>query len=773
MISINNDTIQAWLSDRKVNTVTISFPQISKTYGIDDIDCDSFSLKESLCNADEMEFVGCIASSLKVAIYNIPNNVKGKRITVTVKAGNTETIPLFTGIVDSVEIDSDSKFKNIVAYDDLYTAGQVDVASWYARLSLPMTLGAIRASLMAYVGLTEVTGTSLPNDNVTIYRTLENPDTIQALTVIKSICQLNGACGIINREGKFEYRYIQTSIQTSYHLPFYEVLKYEEFYCKAIQRVQIRDTEEDAGVTTSSVGNKYIIQGNMFAYELATDVLRTMAANVLNKINGFTYHPMRSIQNGLPFIEVGDTIEYDVSAEGYGVDTFLILSRTISGIQFCRDTFESRGVQDQSEYISDIQAQVDVLKRTTNELKNLSSKIVDYILPVNIEESNIASGSNSDVIEFEFYSNDEEEKSSFYASVDFNIATDTDLVNDVYGDCTLTVTYYKDGTALEVQTHTFGDGYNMLMLNYLLNNMSVGNHTFKIRFALSGGSMSSIQVISAYLLAATAVESGNYEEEYEYGDDEEFAEFMTDEGSDVVGDFVELTPPNGGKGTFSGDAFCDDWMTAFIMPFEYMKIFDTKHGWSGTWYPSTDDDSEWNGTGTGNERFNAYDSDHGGFKEDLIPKYIDDYIFDTYGKHVNMWFAKVDYYNYIYGQSRYFRMMGAYVDHANFKCTGNYPRQGYSTFTMTGATGTFQHSDFFMHQVYGNAFVAGGGSSGGTVDFVLVYNTDAFLTYLSGLTDAQVYQLAYSWFILAECNIKKEKKSGQTDWSDNDDYHGE
>lgn len=521
MINVNNTTRQAWLSDRKVNTVNIAFPNLSLSFGIEDIDKENFSLKESLCNADSMEFVGCIASSLKVAIYNIPDNVKGEEITVTIKAGDTETIPLFKGYVDSVEIDADSRFKTIIAYDALYNAGQIDVAYWYARLPLPMTLGEIRESLMAYVGLTEVAGTTLPNDGVTIYRTLENPDTIQALTVIKSICQLNGACGIINRSGEFEYRYIQTSMQNVYSLPFFERLKYEEYYCNAIQRVQIRDTEDDSGVVTSGTGNKYIVQANMFAFELANDVLYVMANNILAKINGFTYHPMRSIQNGLPFVEVGDSIEYTVSSAGYGVDTFLILSRTLSGIQFCRDTFESRGTQNQSEYISDIQAQVEVLKRTTTEIKNLSSKVVDYILPTDIDESSIASGANNNIIEFEFNCSSEDEKSSFYASVNFDIATDADLQTETYGDCTLTVTYIKDGTSVEVQQHTFGDGSYMLMLNYLLSGMYKGLHSFIVKFALSGGSMSSLQVISAYLLAASSVEdnSGGSYDEYDITND--------------------------------------------------------------------------------------------------------------------------------------------------------------------------------------------------------------------------------------------------------------
>lgn len=776
MINVQNTTKQAWLSDRKVNTVTISFPQLSRTYGISDIDCDSFSLKESLCNADSMEFVGCIASSLKVAIYNIPNNVKGKRITVSIKAGNTETIPLFQGIVDSVEIDADSLFKTIVAYDDLYTAGQVDVAQWYANLSLPMTLGAIRASLMSYVGLTEVSGTSLPNDDVTIYRTLENPDTIQALTVIKSICQLNGACGIINREGKFEYRYVQTSIQTSYELPFHEKLKYEEFYCNAIQRVQIRDTEEDAGVVTSNSGNKYIVQANMFAYELATDVLQSIASNILAKVNGFTYHPMRSLQNGLPFIEVGDTIEYNVSSEGYGVDTFLVLSRTLSGIQFCRDTYESRGVQNQSEYISDLQAQVDVLKRTTNELKNLSSKIVDYILPANIEESDIASDSDSDIITFEFFSSSDDEKSSFYSSVNFDIETDVDTSTDTYGDCTLTVTYTLDGTDVEVQTHTFGDGSYMIMMNYLLNDMDKNNHTFNVNFALSGGSMSSLQVISAYLLAATAIDNGYYTDDYDIDEDDDFADFMEEEVE--VGDYIPIDVPTGGSGNgqnFSGNQFCDDWYAAFVRPFEYAKIYDTKKQ-NNVAYPNPNKEDDWTNYTTTQSMLGVVEQ---------IPIYFDDQVVENIGKHINCWFASVRLDHPSNPNRRLsLGIWGVYMpSNVQFQIRENYPTQGYAVFDTSHKQGDIFFpkagtSYNWLRKTYINGtFTDQTFGRGVFGQFILVYNVEVFKTYLNSLSESDLDSfLSEKFFVLAECNIKKDwrkKTTSQTDWSDNDDYHEE
>ena len=752
MINVSSATKAAWMSDRKVNHIVISFPNLNLTYGNDSIDPDSLSWSEALCNADSMEFVGCIASSFGASIYNIPDNVKGQYIEVTFQAGTTDIIPIFKGYVDSVEIESDSLFKKIKAYDALYNAGQIDVAEWYARLALPMTLGAIRASLMTYVGLTEVEDTELPNDDVIIQRTLENPDTIKGLTVIKSICQLNGACGIINRDGEFEYRYVKESMESSYDLLYHESLKYEEFYCNPIQRVQIRDMEDDVGVNTSSYGNKYIIQGNMFAYELATDTLYGMANEILEKINGFTYHPMRSIQNGLPFFEVGDTLECVVDPEGYGIDTFLILSRTLTGVQFCRDTFEARGTQNQSEYITDIQAQVNVLRRTTNELKNLSTKIVDYILPTDIEESDISDESNSNVLTFEFYNSAEDEKTSFYSMINFEIETSADLQTDTYGDCTLTISFILDSQTREVITQTYGDGDKVLMLNYLLDDLVQGNHTFVVRFALSGGSISLMRAVSAYILAASVIETGNYSEDYDIEMDDDFVEYMTEGDQEIIGDYVELEAPTGGSGNgqnFSGNQFCEDWLSAFVRPVEYAQIYDAKANISPT-YPSLEDTSGW--------------ADYT-WDNTLIPTFFDNQVVTHENKHINVWFGMVRVDHPLNVNARLgFGLWGVYMpSNVMFEIRENHPTQGYAVFNTNNKQGEIFYpvtsgSYNFAFRPYVNGEWTQGGASNYVRQFIMVYNVEAFKTYLNGLSAASIESLiSYIPFILANCNIKKER----------------
>lgn len=552
MIQVTQATIDAWLSDREVNHVVVTFPNLNLTYTNEDVEPTSLYLKEALSNSDSMEFVGMIASQLKIDIFNVPDEVKDQYFEVSIKAGNTEVIPIFKGYADRVEIDADSfsKKKKITAFDALYYAGQKDVSSWYYGLTFPLTLKQFRDSLCQYIGITQEE-VALPNDDITLRRELENKQEIPAITFLKSISQINGLCGIINRSGNLEYRLVSNkpAAEVDFTFDFCEKLSHEEFYCNPIQKIVIRDNEEDAGVTAGAGTNKYIIQNNVLAYGLAKDVLRTAAENIRTNLNELTYYPMRSIQNGMPFIEVGDNVIYNTSG-GYGIDKFVILSRTLSGISFCRDTYEARGVQSQSEYITDIQAQLSALQRTASEIKSLNEKTIDYLLPTTRDTSDIADGSNSDVLIFEFYSNKEDEKTSFYSCMTYDVETSADAQTETYGDYTLTAQIYLDGVSMETAVESGGDGHRITMLNYLMQGLTKGNHTFTVTFAVSGGAISNMNFVSAYLLAASVVEDGNSETYDITGDDGSFYDDILPDGFD---DDSMAEEEGSGEGQFSED----------------------------------------------------------------------------------------------------------------------------------------------------------------------------------------------------------------------------
>ena len=373
-----------YLSDNASFSWTVAFPSLNITYTNSGILKESFRLTESLCDNDSLEFVGCIASCCQISLYDIQQDVKGQRMTVAI-----DDCPMFDGIVDSVEIQTPSLVKKITAYDKLYSISDVDVASWYQGLSFPKTLKQIRDSLLTYLGLS-FDAVELPADDAVIAKEYE-PRTLNGLSCLKAICQINGCCGIINRYGKFEFRYVTSaaaglypsiwtypsmttfpsgqSSEHKYLLGYYESMKYQEYYVNPVTKVQIRPSEDEIGVTEGTGSNKYIIQANMWARNLNVLTLHGIADGILNKLKHVTFHPCNIKGDGLPFLEVGDVIEYPINLDnvtqegGYNATVFLIMSRTFTGTQFLRDNFTARGQENQSLFITDLQTQIDTIKQ--------------------------------------------------------------------------------------------------------------------------------------------------------------------------------------------------------------------------------------------------------------------------------------------------------------------------------------------------------------------------------------------------------------------------
>lgn len=394
------------MSDVSHKTLRVVFPDLKKEYTNDSIDSESLTLTESISSKDYVEFVGCIASSLQINIYNIQDNIKGKKIEVYIRADDTDEIPIFKGIVDSVVIDSKQLFKKISAYDVLYSKGNKDVEQWYNRLfpntTVIRTIKEIRDSICEYLGI-EQEEQELANDDVQITKQFE-PKTLKAITVLKSICQFNGCCGIINRYGLFEYRYISkveeglfpsfalfpsdAAYPQKYNIAnefaFYETLNHEEYHVKPMQRVQIRLDENSGGVTVGgSTGNKYIIQANMFAYGLPTSVQAQVAENILEKLKEVWFAPFDSKNYGIPFVECGDAIKYvlENSRTGaYATNSFIVLTRTLSGVQLLKDKYTAYGDEEQSEFITDIQAQLDALKLAEDSNDGYTKEEIDQML---------------------------------------------------------------------------------------------------------------------------------------------------------------------------------------------------------------------------------------------------------------------------------------------------------------------------------------------------------------------------------------------------------
>lgn len=425
-MDVSNAVKTAYHKDTVKKYLSLSFPEIGKEVLGEDVYSESLRLSEKLIDKQSMEFVGCIASMFKISVHGLNYDIKGKKLIVKIWTDGTEEEPvtLFNGIVDSAVSQSNKWNKEITAYDELYTRGNTEVAAWYKSIIFPITLKDFRDSLFGYIGLDQVDA-SLPNDRVTIKKQYD-PNTLQALSVIKAICQINGAFGIVNREGKFEYRILGDIKQTAYpsmtlfpstnlfpanpdvaaavaakiaddinaeYFAFYRRVDYEEYEVKVIDKVTVRQSEDDPGVTYGSGKNNYIVQGNIFTYGLTAMELTAIAKNIYRSIGGFSYYPFQSENNGLPFIECGlDAVSYYVvdwektmsgkNARSGGSDIvyeqrpFYVLSRELSGIQALKDSYSAKGEEYQSEFITDLQTQIDLIKKNQGVNKQ---DIEDYV----------------------------------------------------------------------------------------------------------------------------------------------------------------------------------------------------------------------------------------------------------------------------------------------------------------------------------------------------------------------------------------------------------
>lgn len=208
-----------------------------------------FSLSESLCSDSKLSFGKCESACLKIKIANTVNSLKGQTLQVTEILANKDDVPFKIGtyIVDEDTLTSDKKYRNITAYDRLYSVSSINVSEWYNKLfpskQVPLiryenvtkewtytgidgkevteyyeelepityyqteyesiTLKAFRDSFFKYIGLTQQT-TTLVNDNMKVSKSVDNID-LTAKDVLEAICEINGVFGKMSRDDIFIY----------------------------------------------------------------------------------------------------------------------------------------------------------------------------------------------------------------------------------------------------------------------------------------------------------------------------------------------------------------------------------------------------------------------------------------------------------------------------------------------------------------------------------------------------------------------------------------
>lgn len=381
---------------------------------------EKFELTESLCSESELTFGACEAGMIKFTVSNVFLPMKGKWLTAKMTLDGHKDKPFQIGRykVYSDTPTADRTCRDVVAYDDLYDILSSDVADWYNQI-LPkkdstVTLKQFRDSFFNHFGV-EQEEVSLVNDKMIIEKTVEvtasssgSSDTAEKSTigeamsgkeVLSCILEINGCMGNIGRDGKFRYVYLTQEIQglypandlypaddlyprnpksTSISKSQYISAQYEDYIVRTIDKLQIREKENDIGVIVGDGGNTYVIEGNFLVYGKGTKELNEIGEKTLSKIKGIIYRPFSADCKGNPCLEVGDAVRLTTKYEL--IETY-ILKRTLKGIQALRDDLEADGEEYRTSKVNGIQRSILQLKGKSNTLERsieeTKSTIVD------------------------------------------------------------------------------------------------------------------------------------------------------------------------------------------------------------------------------------------------------------------------------------------------------------------------------------------------------------------------------------------------------------
>lgn len=394
----------------------------------------SIEITESLCSDQELRFGSCESSQVKFKVANNFFSLVGKTITISVVIDHNgdESFQIGRYKVISDKPTADRMYRDIIACDAMQEILNSNVISWYNKI-LPregskVTMRQFRTSFANYFGL-EQEEITLVNDDMIVEKTIQvgegteieneteqisilKESSLSGLDVIRAICEINGCFGHIGRDGKFHYIHLTQDAMGLYpsntlfpdHAPDYlpqfdtghlypqspkgSVIKngeyisanYEDFICRRINKLQIREKENDIGAQWPEEKveneNSYVIEDNFLIYGKSAADLSKIAQNIYEKIKNIVYRPFSAECVGNPCLEVGDPIRISTK---YEIIESYILKRTLKGIQALRDSYSAEGIEIRNEKVNSVSKSIIQLKGKTNTLERNVEKTISKI----------------------------------------------------------------------------------------------------------------------------------------------------------------------------------------------------------------------------------------------------------------------------------------------------------------------------------------------------------------------------------------------------------
>lgn len=379
------DYKEIFYKDSVEKQVTIKSDDGLIDIGNGDFDGETMELTESVCDKDELTFGACSAAQLSFTVSG-GFSLQGKWLNVDIglKSEDAFASPYRLGRykVNSDKPTADRTSRKVIAYDALYDILQTDVAGWYNTI-LPgddsrVYLRDFRDSFFNHFGI-EQEDITLVNDDMWVEKTVKAGE-LSGAAVINCICEINGCMGHIDRAGKFEYIYLEPiSAPDDISKSLYTSAAYEDYIVQPIDKLQIRQEDDDIGVIVGDGSNSYIIEDNFLVYGKSSAELTYIANNIFTKIKGLAYRPFTVECIGNPCIPVGAPVR--VISTYATIDSY-VFTRTLKGVQSLSDTYAAAGNEHRTGKVNSIQRQIiqlkgrsNVLSQTIEETRNTISDI--------------------------------------------------------------------------------------------------------------------------------------------------------------------------------------------------------------------------------------------------------------------------------------------------------------------------------------------------------------------------------------------------------------
>lgn len=393
----------------------IYFPAIDLTIETDRIVDDSFELNEKLCSEEDLVFGSCESSQIKFTVADVEQDLKGLWFSARQIIDGVYAMPLGVYKVDSCKKQDNLRFKEITAYDKLNET-DVDVSDWYNGLfstgTETYTLEQFGKSLLNYLGIEEENYPAMPNNNMIVEKTI-SPTQISGREVLRAWLELQGAFGHIGRDGKFKRIILQpayglypaeklypaenlypvderdksyineTLISENVSAAMYKSVRFEEYTTKEIDKLQIRSEENDIGAIVGTGTNTYIIEGNFLVFGKNAAELEVIARNAFGNMAKRPYRPYTAESIGLPYVEVGDTLEFATE----DIVTGYIFQRVLKGIQALTDEYTATGNEEREQNFG--------VNKEIIQLQGKSTKIQKDVDGIKIEVQDLETRTNT------------------------------------------------------------------------------------------------------------------------------------------------------------------------------------------------------------------------------------------------------------------------------------------------------------------------------------------------------------------------------------------